>query len=110
MEGLTKNTQNVFEKISLLPCIKDYILVGGTALSLQINKRLSEDLDFCKWTKNIKKDKPTVDWVQIEKELSSIGKISKRDILGFEHVNFILNNQLLLFRIIMQFDRVFKKF
>jgi hypothetical protein len=25
---------------------KDYTLIGGTAISLQIGKRLSEDLDF----------------------------------------------------------------
>ncbi|MDD4116365.1 MAG: nucleotidyl transferase AbiEii/AbiGii toxin family protein, partial [Massilibacteroides sp.] len=29
--------------------IKPYLLVGGTALSLQIENRLSEDLDFMRW-------------------------------------------------------------
>lgn len=49
MIGLAPNTQNVFNQVSTLECIKPYILVGGTALSLQINTRQSEDLDFMKW-------------------------------------------------------------
>ena len=92
MKGLTKNTEKIFEAVSLLDCIKDYTLIGGTAISLQIVKRLSEDLDFCKWSGNLKKDKPTVDWPQIKKELETIGKIDKLDILGFDQVNFVVNN------------------
>lgn len=72
MQGLTKNTEKIFEEISELNCIKDYTLIGGTAISLQIVKRLSEDLDFCKWSTNHKTDKPTVDWPQIKKELDSL--------------------------------------
>jgi hypothetical protein len=92
MNGLTKNTGRIFEAVSLLNCIKDYTLVGGTAISLQIGKRLSEDLNFCKWSTNLKKDKPTVDWPQIKRELETIGKIEKLDILGFDQVNFVINN------------------
>jgi len=92
MKGLTINTEKIFEAVSLLNCIKDYVLIGGTAISVQIGKRLSEDLDFCKWSTNIKKDKPTVDWPQIKKELETIGKIDKLDILGFDQVNFVVDN------------------
>ncbi|MBI4649469.1 MAG: nucleotidyl transferase AbiEii/AbiGii toxin family protein [Bacteroidia bacterium] len=46
MQGLTNTTEKLFEALSLLSCLEDYILIGGTALALQINKRLSEDLDF----------------------------------------------------------------
>lgn len=92
MKGLTKNTEKIFEAVSLLNCIKDYVLIGGTAISLQLGKRLSEDLDFCKWSTNIKKDKPTVDWPQIKKELETIGKIDKLDVLGFDQVNFVVDN------------------
>jgi predicted nucleotidyltransferase component of viral defense system len=91
MQGLAKQTTQIFEAISLLNCIKRYTLVGGTALSMQINKRLSEDLDFCIWSKNLRTDKPTVDWPQIEKELITIGEIESKDILGFDQVNFIVN-------------------
>ena len=49
MKGLAPHTQQVFEAVSKLECIKPYLLVGGTALSLQISTRQSEDLDFMKW-------------------------------------------------------------
>ena len=60
-------------------------------MSLQINKRKSEDLDFCIWSRNLKKDKPIVNWPIIEKELDSAGKLTSRDVLGFDHVNFIVD-------------------
>jgi hypothetical protein len=91
MQGLAPKTELLFEAISNLNCIRDYVLIGGTALSLQIGKRLSEDLDFCKWSTNLKKDKPTVDWPNIEKELNGVGKIESKDILGFDQVNFVVN-------------------
>ena len=48
-KSLAPHTGRVFEAISRLECIKPYTLVGGTALSLQIEKRQSEDLNFMKW-------------------------------------------------------------
>lgn len=97
MKGLAKNTANTIESISKLKSIVGYTLIGGTALSLQIGKRLSEDLDFCKWTTNIKKDKPTVDWYNIENELRTVGNIENKDILGFEHANYVVNGVKLSF-------------
>lgn len=49
MNGLAPHTSKLFEAVSKLECIKPYVLVGGTALSLQIGTRQSEDLDFMKW-------------------------------------------------------------
>ena len=91
MQGLAENTKKIFKSISSLNCIKDYTLIGGTALALQINKRLSEDLDFCKWSKNLRTDKPTVDWPQIERELKTVGSLDSRDIFDFDQVNFVLS-------------------
>jgi hypothetical protein len=91
MQGLTENTNRIFEAISKLNCINGYTLIGGSALSMQLDKRLSEDLDFCKWPTNLKTDKPTVDWPTIEKELNTVGNIDSRDILGFDQVIFIVN-------------------
>lgn len=79
MYSLAAHTQKIFDKITLLSCIKDYTLVGGTALSLQIKARLSEDLDFMKW-RTSKNQKQEVDWVTIEKELNNIGEIQSVDI------------------------------
>lgn len=90
MKGLTPHTDKLFEKVCSLNCIKPYILVGGTALALQLEARLSEDLDFMSW-KTDKKHKPEVDWVNIEKELTEIGIIESREIWDFDHVEFIVS-------------------
>ena len=35
MKGVTSKTSVLIDKISKLECIKEFVLVGGTALSLQ---------------------------------------------------------------------------
>lgn len=87
MKGLAPHTQQVFDAVSKLDCIKPYLLVGGTALSLQIGTRQSEDLDFMKW-RTSKTEKMEVTWYQIEKELASIGDIQHKDILDIDHVEY----------------------
>ena len=84
-KSLAPHTGKVFEAISLLESIKSYTLVGGTALSLQIEKRQSEDLDFMKIKRG---DKVEVDWPVIKKELEAIGEIRNYEILDFNHVTF----------------------
>lgn len=87
MKGLAPHTQEIFEAVSKLDCIKPYLLVGGTALSLQIGTRQSEDLDFMKW-RTSKAEKMEVSWFQIEKELATIGEIQHKDILDIDHVEY----------------------
>ena len=89
MKGLAPHTLRVFEAVSALECIKPYFLVGGTALSLQIGTRQSEDLDFMKW-RTTKDERPEVDWYHIEKELSTIGEVQSRNLLDIDHVEFLL--------------------
>lgn len=96
MKGLAPNTQKIFEAVSTLDCIRPYLLVGGTALSLQINTRQSEDLDFMKW-RTSRKERPEVDWSGIEKELNTIGEIQHRDILDIDHVEFLIEGVKLSF-------------
>lgn len=90
MSGLAPHTHKIFNKISSLECIKPYTLVGGTALSLQLQSRLSEDLDFQSW-KLQKNQKQEVDWFTIEKELATIGTIEAREIWDFDHVEFVVS-------------------
>jgi len=97
MKGLSLQTEKLLIRLSDLPVIREFTLVGGSALALQIGHRLSEDLDFCIWSKDLRKDKPTVDWPLIEKELQPVGKITSRDVLGFDQVHFIVNNVKLTF-------------
>lgn len=90
MNVLAPHTSRIFDDVCKLDCIKSYFLVGGTALALQLQARLSEDLDFMSWTSN-KSQKPEVDWVNIEKELSQIGQIEVREIWDFDHVEFMVS-------------------
>lgn len=90
MKGLAPHTKQVFEAVSRLDCIKPYLLVGGTALSLQIENRQSEDLDFMKW-RTSKAEKMEVAWYQIEKELTMIGDIQHKDILDIDHVEYLVS-------------------
>lgn len=96
MKGLAPHTSKIFESVSMLDCIKPYLLVGGTALSLQIGTRQSEDLDFMKWRKT-KSEKPEVDWYRIEKELGTIGEVQHRNILDIDHVEFVVEGVKLSF-------------
>lgn len=90
MKGLAPHTKQVFEAVSRLDCIKPYLLVGGTALSLQIENRQSEDLDFMKW-RTSKAEKMEVAWYQIERELTMIGDIQHKDILDIDHVEYLVS-------------------
>lgn len=90
MNGLAPHTGQIFEAVSRLECIKPYVLVGGTALSLQLGTRRSEDLDFMSWRKS-RDEKREVDWPKILKELERIGTVERCDILDIDHVEFVVN-------------------
>ncbi|MDR0793103.1 MAG: nucleotidyl transferase AbiEii/AbiGii toxin family protein [Chitinophagaceae bacterium] len=96
MKGLSQHTEKIFEQISTLECIKNYTLIGGTALALQLGHRLSEDLDFCKWRKS-KNDFVRIDnWKQINDELTAIGKVEK-NLLDDNHIDFKVNDVKITF-------------
>ncbi len=44
--GLPPDTEGVFRLFAAQPGLEDYVLIGGTAMALQMRHRLSEDLDF----------------------------------------------------------------
>ena len=90
MRGLAPHTSQVFEAVSRLDCISPYLLVGGTALSLQLGTRQSEDLDFMRW-RTSRMERMEVEWYRIERELSTVGEIEKRDILDIDHVEFLVS-------------------
>ncbi|MGM9747110.1 MAG: nucleotidyl transferase AbiEii/AbiGii toxin family protein [Paludibacteraceae bacterium] len=90
MLGLAPHTGSIFDKISRLECIKPYILVGGTALSLQIENRQSEDLDFMRW-RTCKAEKMIVDWYKIQQELTTIAPIEHMNLMDIDHVEFIVS-------------------
>lgn len=90
VNGLAPNTAKIIEEISKLECIKPYLLVGGTALSLQLGTRLSEDLDFMSW-RTSKTEKREVDWPFIKRELGNIGNIERFEILDIDHIESVVN-------------------
>lgn len=90
MNGLAPHTERIFESVSRLECVKPFILVGGTALSLQLGTRKSEDLDFMSW-RTSRNEKREIDWPAIKKELETIGNIDSLEILDLDHVVFIVD-------------------
>ncbi len=96
MNALAQHTARIFDSVSRMECIRDFVLVGGTALSLQIGNRQSEDLDFMRWRTG-KNETMEVEWAQIKKELERIAPIEHMDLLDIDHVEFILDGVKLSF-------------
>ena len=46
LEALAAKTRPVFELMAQQPALENFVLIGGTAMALQMGHRLSEDLDF----------------------------------------------------------------
>lgn len=46
LDALAAKTRPVYELLSKLPALENFVLIGGTAMALQMGHRLSEDLDF----------------------------------------------------------------
>lgn len=46
LDYMPERTRRAFEVLAQEPLMKGFVLIGGTALSIQIGHRLSEDLDF----------------------------------------------------------------
>lgn len=89
MEGVNSSTEKVLISLSNSDLIKDYTMIGGTALSIQINARISEDLDFCIWQDRIGENLYEVKWAKIEEFLEKEFKIVSRDLLDLQQVNFL---------------------
>ena len=87
--SLAPQTGRIIEAISRLECIKPFVVVGGTALSIQLKTRQSEDLDFMRWIEG-KDDTLDIEWPKIQKELETVGNIDAIQVMGFDQVLFIV--------------------
>lgn len=96
MTGLAPKTLSIFESVSTLSCIQNFALVGGTSIALQINHRLSEDLDFCKWV-SISNVANGIDLKTIEQELKRKFGDVKTNQLSFDQVDFYTQGVKLTF-------------
>ena len=91
-QAIVEKTRKAIQSLSTMDCIKPYYLAGGTALSLQINHRLSEDLDFMRWQKQ-KDEKLFVDIKNISAELKEKNHIiNSTNILEHNQVEFLIDN------------------
>ena len=88
-KSLAPHTGRIIEAVSQLECLKPFVLVGGTALSIQLETRQSEDLDFMRWKQGAE-DTFDIGWPKIEHELNTIGDVTDVQVLGFDQVLFIV--------------------
>jgi len=91
VNGLTDSLKNVFESVSRLDCIKGLFLCGGTAQSIQMNHRLSEDLDF--ELIGIRRERPELDFEKVIKELQQVFPGAKVEILGEDHFQVFVGDR-----------------
>lgn len=89
--GLTASTREVFEAVSRLECIKNLFLCGGTGISIQINHRLSEDLDF--ELIGTRKERPQLDFSGILRELKNQFEDTREELLGSDHFQVFINDR-----------------
>lgn len=71
LKFMPERTRRVFEVLAQEPLMQGFVLIGGTALSIQIGHRLSEDLDF--WLPATSLSKERVD--------SILSNVSKQGLL-----------------------------
>ena len=88
--GLTESTKEVFADVAQLDCIKDLFLCGGTGQSIQMNHRMSEDLDF--ELIGLRKERPQLDFAAILGELKTTFPDAREEILGDDHLLVFIND------------------
>lgn len=96
MTGLAPKTRAVIHEIANLSCLNGFVLVGGTAISVQMNHRLSKDLDFCKWVSHSTASNG-ISVRLFESELAGIFTEVKTNHLGFDQVDFFVHGVKLTF-------------
>ena len=89
-QSVAPQTGRLIEAVSRLECIKPFVLVGGTALSIQLKTRQSEDLDFMRWQQG-KNDTLDIGWPSIQRELETVGEVQDVQVSGFDQALFIVD-------------------
>ena len=92
--GLRAETIPVFEAVSQMEAIKGLYLCGGTAQSLQMQHRKSEDLDF--ELLGTRKDRPMLDFSAISNEVSSVFPNCRKEFLGKNQLQIFVNGNVKL--------------
>ena len=92
--GLKPETIPVFEAVSHLDILKGLYLCGGTAQSVQMMHRKSEDLDF--ELLGTRKDRPQLDFSAISNAITSLYSDCKKEFLGKNQLQIFVNGNVKL--------------
>lgn len=92
--GLRAETIPVFEAVSKMEIIKGLFLCGGTAQSLQMQHRKSEDLDF--ELLGTRKERPSLDFSAISNEVSSVFPNCRKEFLSKNQLQVFVNGNVKL--------------
>ncbi len=92
--GLKPETVPVFEAVSQIEIIRGLYLCGGTAQSLQMMHRKSEDLDF--ELLGTRKDRPQLDFAAITAAVSSLYPDCRKEFLGRSQLQIFVNGNVKL--------------
>lgn len=92
--GLRQETIPVFEAVSQMEVIKGLYLCGGTAQSLQMKHRKSEDLDF--ELLGLRKERPMLDFSAISTEVARVFPDCRKEFLGKNQLQIFVNGNVKL--------------
>jgi len=92
--GLREKTIPVFEAVSQMEIVKGLYLCGGTAQSLQMQHRKSEDLDF--ELLGTRKERPSLDFSTIANEVSSVFPDCRKEFLGKNQLQIFVDGNVKL--------------
>jgi len=92
--GLRQETIPVFEAVSQMDAIKGLYLCGGTAQSLQMKHRKSEDLDF--ELLGLRKERPMLDFSSISNEVTSVFPDCRKEFLSKDQLQIFVNGNVKL--------------
>ena len=92
--GLRQETIPVFEAVSQMDAIKGLYLCGGTAQSLQMQHRKSEDLDF--ELLGLRKERPMLDFSAISSEVTSAFPNCRKEFLSKNQLQIFVNGNVKL--------------
>ena len=92
--GLREETIPVFVAVSQMEIVKGLYLCGGTAQSLQMQHRKSEDLDF--ELLGTRKERPSLDFSAIANEVSSVFPDCRKEFLGKNQLQIFVNGNVKL--------------
>ena len=92
--GLRQETIPVFEAVSQMEAVKSLYLCGGTAQSLQMKHRKSEDLDF--ELLGTRKERPMLDFSAISNEVTSVFTDCRKEFRSKNQLQIFVNGNVKL--------------